>query len=67
MITRGLPRRVAAARAFATTAESAGSSVDVLEATGLTHSDVNRLIGTDGDTVITPAVTSFLGRCLPTG
>jgi acetyl esterase/lipase len=64
VITRGTPRRVAAAQAFATAAEGAGSSVDVLEASGLTHSDVNRLVGADGDTVITPAVTAFLERCL---
>jgi acetyl esterase/lipase len=65
VITRGTPRRIAAALAFATAAEDAGSSVDVLEARGLTHRDVNHLLGTDGDTVITPAVTSFLERCLP--
>jgi acetyl esterase/lipase len=64
VITRGTPRRVAAAQAFATAAEGAGSSVEVLEATGLTHGDVNRLIGTADDTVITPAVTTFLTDCL---
>jgi acetyl esterase/lipase len=64
VITRGTPRRVAAANAFATAAEGAGSSVDVLEARGLTHADVNRLVGADGDTVITPAITTFLEGCL---
>lgn len=66
VITRGTPRRVAAARAFAAAAEGAGSAVEVLEAKGLTHGDVNRLVGTEGDTVITPAITPFLERCLPT-
>jgi arylformamidase len=64
VITRGTPRRVAAAQTFATAAEDAGSSVEVLEATGLTHADVNRLVGTTDDTVITPAVTTFLDDCL---
>jgi len=67
VITRGTPRRVAAARTFATAAEAAGSAVEVLEATGLSHADVNRRVGADGDTVITPAITAFLARCLPTG
>ncbi len=64
VITRGLPRRVAAARAFADAVQGAGATVDVLEATGLTHADVNRLIGADGDTVVTPAVTAFLDSCV---
>ena len=67
IITRGTPRRVAAARAFATAAEGAGSSVEVLEARGLTHGDVNRLVGAADDTVITPAVTTFLDDCLALG
>jgi acetyl esterase/lipase len=64
VITRGLPRRVAAAQAFADAAEDAGSSVEVLRPIGLTHGDVNRLLGTAGDTVITPAVTEFTQDCL---
>lgn len=64
IITRGLPTRVAAAQAFADAAEDAGSSTDVLRTVGLTHGDVNRLIGTTGDTVITPAVTEFTQNCL---
>jgi acetyl esterase/lipase len=64
VITRGLPRRVAAANAFADAVRTAGAGVDVLEATGLTHADVNRLIGTDGDTVVTPAITEFLDGCM---
>ncbi len=64
IITRGLPRRVAAAQAFADAAEGAGSSVDVLRPVGLSHGDVNRLIGTEGDTVVTPPVTEFTQHCL---
>jgi arylformamidase len=64
VITRGTPHRVAEATRFADAMQAAGANVDVLEATGLTHGDVNRLIGATGDTVITPAVTDFLDACL---
>jgi len=64
VITRGTPTRVTMARDFAAAVEAAGANVDVLEATGLTHGDVNRLIGTADDTVVTPAVQQFVTDCL---
>lgn len=64
VITRGLPRRVAAAQAFADAADNAGASVDVHRAVGLSHGDVNRLLGSPGDTEITPLVTEFTQECL---
>jgi len=64
VITRGLPRRRAAAQAFADAAEDAGASVEVLKATGLTHGDVNRLIGAPGETLITPTIKTFTQDCL---
>jgi acetyl esterase/lipase len=64
VITRGTPTRVAAATQFADAVEAAGATSEVLEATGLTHSDVNRLLGSAGDTRVTPTVETFVTDCL---
>ena len=64
VITRGTPPRVAMATDFATAIDDTGAAAEVLEATGLTHGDVNRLLGTPGDTTVTPAVEAFVTDCL---
>lgn len=64
VITRGTATRVAAATAFADAVEAAGGASEVLEAKGLTHGDVNRLLGSSGDTAVTPTVETFVTDCL---
>jgi len=64
VVVRGTPDRRAAEESFAAAAEAAGGDVTVLDATGLSHADVNRLIGTPDDTRMTPAVTGFVTHCL---
>lgn len=61
---RGTPSRRAAQAAFADAAGAAGSDVTVIDAAGLSHADVNSLIGTVGETRMTPAVTDFVTGCL---
>ena len=43
---------------------AAGVPVTVIDGAGLTHGDVNRLIGVAGDTRMTPGVDAFLADCL---
>jgi arylformamidase len=64
IVTRGLPRRKAQAAAFADAVRAAGAPVTVVDATGYTHGDVSQRLGTDGDAVVTPPVTTFLESCL---
>lgn len=61
---RGTPDRRASQTAFADAAEAAGAAVTMLEAIGLTHGDVNRLIGAPDDLRMTPPVTEFVNECL---
>ena len=63
-MTRGLPRRKAQATAFADALRRAGGAVTVVDATGYSHADVNQKLGTTGETVVTPPVTTFLESCL---
>jgi acetyl esterase/lipase len=64
IVTRGLPKRRAQAEAFADALRAAGSEVEVIDATGYSHADVNQLLGEAGETVETPTITAFLQRCL---
>lgn len=63
VVERGEPRRRAIAEQFAAKLRSAGVSVTMLDAASLTHGQVNTNIGAAGDTVMTPAITSFLRTC----
>ena len=45
---------------------AAGVPVTIVDARGLSHNEVNSRIGAPGDTVMTPAVTSFLADCFAT-
>jgi arylformamidase len=64
IVTRGLPKRRAQAQAFADALRAAGSAVEVVDATGYSHADVNHQLGVAGETVETPTITAFLQRCL---
>ena len=64
IVTRGLPKRRAQAQAFADALRAAGSQVEVVDATGYSHADVNHQLGVPGETVETPTITAFLQRCL---
>lgn len=61
---RGTASRQALAEAFAAALEAAGVRVEVVDATGLSHEQVNDAVGQAGDTVITPPLVSFLADCL---
>jgi acetyl esterase/lipase len=60
---RGAPRRVAQMQAFADALRAAGVDVEVIDATGYSHGDVNRLIGSTTDDVMTAPVTQFFEQC----
>jgi len=64
VITRGTPGRVAMANAFTDQLAAAGDEATVLDASPYTHDDVNRLLGSTGEDVITPVVTGFFADCL---
>jgi arylformamidase len=48
---------------FATALRDAGVPVTVLDARELEHADLTTIIGAPGDTVVTPALMTFLGGC----
>jgi acetyl esterase/lipase len=64
---RGEPSRVAQLQSFADKLRGAGVDVQVIDATGYSHMDVNELIGSTTDTVMTKAVTAFFDRCFTKG
>ena len=43
--------------------KSAGVSTQVIEASSLTHAEVNKRIGATADTLMTPPVMTFLKAC----
>ena len=65
VVVRGSAGRRATETAFARALRAVGGDADVIEASTLSHGDVNRLIGAPGDTVMTPKVEAFLMSCLP--
>ncbi len=62
-VFRGAPRRVSIELDFLETIRNAGIAATTIDARGLTHGEVNRLIGAPGDTRITPPLTTFLTNC----
>ena len=60
---RGEPSRVVQLQAFAEALRGAEVDVQVIDATGYSHMDVNELIGSTTDTVMTKPVTAFFDRC----
>ena len=49
--------------AFADKLRGAGIDVQIIDATGYTHADVNQLIGSTTDPIMTKPVTAFFERC----
>ena len=64
VVRRGQLRRMERQTEFIELLEAAGSTVTALDAFGLSHGDVNRLIGTAGDQAMTPAIEEFTKACL---
>jgi len=64
---RGAPGRVAQLEAFAGSLRSAGVDVRIIDASGYSHMDVNRLIGSTTDPIMTKPVTAFFERCFAKG
>ncbi|UDY34513.1 alpha/beta hydrolase [Dermatobacter hominis] len=63
IVERGTPARRELADEFASALEGVGSRTAIVDARGYSHADVNRRLGEDGETTITPPVTSFLQGC----
>jgi acetyl esterase/lipase len=64
VVRRGLERRQVRQTEFAEALEAEGADVTILDTPGLSHGDVNRLIGTAEDQVMTPAIQRFTNACL---
>jgi acetyl esterase/lipase len=63
VVTRGTPARRATAQRFVDELVDADVPAHLVEAGGLDHAAVNRVVGTDGDEVVTPAIAEFLEEC----
>lgn len=64
LVRRGTLGRQRIMQQYADALTAVGVPVTVIDGAGLTHGDVNRLIGAPGDTRMTPTVDSFLADCL---
>lgn len=64
IVRRGTVVRQSAQTEFGAALEDAGGDVTYLDAPGYTHGDVNKMIGVDGETVVTPTVERFTRSCL---
>lgn len=60
---RGSGPRVAQCEDFAAALRDAGNEASSIDASALTHEEVNERIGAAGDTVMTPFVVDFVTRC----
>jgi len=67
LVKRGSIGRQRLVDQYSAALTAAGIPVTVVDARGLTHEDVNVRIGAVGDTVMTPAVTTFLADCFARG
>jgi acetyl esterase/lipase len=65
VVVRGSRERYLQSQEYATAVRSAGATAEVFDAGPLSHEDVNRLLGTPGDEVVTPVVAAFLDGCAP--
>lgn len=63
VITRGTPRRIDAAADFVDALVDAEVEAQLLDASPLTHAQVNEVIGAPGDRVVTPTLVEFLSDC----
>ena len=64
LVQRGEPSRVAQLEQFADALRAADVDVEVIDATSYSHMDVNRLVGSTTDPVMTKPVTAFFEDCL---
>jgi arylformamidase len=62
-VVRGTPRRRQIEIEFIDRLRSVGVDATGIDATSLTHNEVNTRIGAAGDTVMTPPLVAFLERC----
>jgi acetyl esterase/lipase len=62
--TRGAADRQAIQESFRQALADAGVKATMIDASGLTHEEVNDSIGAPGDTVMTPPIVAFLEECL---
>jgi len=62
-VVRGSANRQAIEQAFLDQLTAAGIAATKIDARGLTHGQVNTLIGAPGDTRMTPPITAFLDTC----
>jgi acetyl esterase/lipase len=60
---RGEPGRVAQLQAFADELRGAGVPVTIIDASGYSHMQVNQLIGSTTDPLMTKPVTAFFDHC----
>ena len=65
-VVRGTTERQKIEAAFLDTLEAAGISVTRIDASSLTHAQVNNQIGQSGDTVMTAPIVTFLTNCFST-
>lgn len=63
VVTRGLPRRTAQAKAFANALVKAGTPASFVDVSPLNHEHVNAAVGAPGDTKVTPPLMTFLRSC----
>ena len=63
-VVRGTPQRRGIEQDYLDRLAAAGVRTTRIDASGLSHADVNRRIGAPGDTVMTPPLMKFLDRCL---
>lgn len=60
IITRGNPYRITMSQAFAEKLKSSGTTIQLINAKPYGHFKVNNILGKKNDTIVTPAVVSFL-------
>jgi arylformamidase len=63
-VFRGIPNRQAIEKAYAGALRKAGVKATLVDASSLTHEQVNDRIGASGDKVMTKPLVSFLKGCL---
>jgi acetyl esterase/lipase len=63
IIKRGEPIRQQIVASYAAALTQAGVSATVVDASALTHAEVNSAVGKAGDVIVTPPITTFLKAC----
>lgn len=64
LVTRGQAGRKAATGAFAAALRRGGTAATVVDASPLSHAEVNAAVGRAGDTVVTPPLVRFVRSCV---